>query len=162
MTMPFHLALGGWSYLRALILTSILIFGSQSSFAAHIRTYPVSGVWVAMDHQFPESKVGACWTLKTMGVDALFGGPFPTVMIFSDRQRFVVRGGHPAELAVRSVNSVKDGGFRITESIGKHRGWLPWFKNRQFHLKVIDPMLIEIAEGPVRTRFFKCSSSTPL
>jgi hypothetical protein len=161
MTKPFHLSLGSKSYLRVLMLISVLIFGSQSSFAASKRTYPVSGVWVAMDHQFPESKVGACWTLKTMGVDALFGGPFPTVMIFSDGQRLVVRGGRPAELAVRSVNSVKDG-FRITESLGKHGGWLPWFKNRQFHLKVVDPMLIEIAEGPVSTRFFKCSSSTPL
>ena len=94
---------------------------------------------------------------------ARFGGSFPTVMIFSDGQRFVVRGGRPAELAIRSVNSVKDGGFRITESLGKRDSWLPWFKNRQFHLKIVDPMLIEIAEGPVSTRFFKCSSDrTPL
>jgi hypothetical protein len=132
MTKVFHLPLGSRPYLRAVMLTS--------------------------DHQFPQSKAGACLTLKTSGVDALFGGSFPTVMIFSDGRRFVVRGGRPAELAIRSVNSVKNGGFRITESLGKHGSWLPWFKNRQFHLKVVDPMLIEIAEGPVSTRFFKCSS----
>ena len=164
MTKPFHLPLGcSRSYLRAAMRTSVLIVGSLSSFAACAQTYPVSGVWVAMDRQFPQSKAGACLTLKTIGVDALFGGSFPTVMIFSDGQRFVVRGGRPAELAIRSVNSVKDGGFRITESLGKRDSWLPWFKNRQFHLKIVDPMLIEIAEGPVSTRFFKCSSDrTPL
>ena len=164
MTKPFHLPLGcSRSYLRAAMRTSVLIVGSLSSFAVCAQTYPVSGVWVAMDHQFPQSRAGACSTLKTIGVDALFGGSFPTVMIFSDGQRFVVRGGRPAELAIRSVNSVKDGGFRITESLGKRGSWLPWFKNRQFHLKIVDPMLIEIAEGPVSTRFFKCSSDrTPL
>jgi hypothetical protein len=131
--------------------------------AASAQTYPVSGVWVAMDHQFPQSNAGACLTLKTSGVDALFSGSFPTVTIFSGGQRFVVRGGRPAELAIRSVNSVKDGGFRITESPGKYSSWLPWFKNRQFHLRIVDPMLNEIAEGPVSTRFFKCSSDqTPL
>ena len=164
MTKPFHLPLGcSRSYLRAAMRTSVMIVGSLPSFAACAQTYPVSGVWVAMDHQFPQSRAGACSTLKTIGVDALFGGSFPTVMIFSDGQRFVVRGGRPAELAIRSVNSLKDGGFRITESLGKRDSWLPWFKNRQFHLKIVDPMLIEIAEGPVSTRFFKCSSDrTPL
>jgi hypothetical protein len=158
MTKPFHLRLGSRPYLRAGMWTSVLIVGSLSSFAACAQTYPVSGVWVAMDHQFPQSKAAACLTLKSIGVDALFDGPFPTVIIFSDGQRFVVRGGRPAELAIRSVSSVKDGGFRITESLGKHGSWLPWFKNRQFHLKIVDPMLIEIAEGPASTRFFKCSS----
>jgi len=163
MTKVFNLQLGSRPYLRAVMLTSVLTVGSLSSFAAYAQTYPVSGVWVAMDHQFPQSKAGACLTLKTSGVDALFGGSFPTVMIFSDGRRFVVRGGRPAELAIRSVNSVKNGGFRITESLGKHGSWLPWFKNRQFQLKIVDPMLIEIAEGPVSTRFFKCSSDrTPL
>jgi hypothetical protein len=157
MANPFHWLLGSRPYLRAGMRTSVLIVGSLSSLAAYAQTYPVSGVWVAMDHQFPQSKAGACSTLKTIGVDALFSGSFPTVVIFSEGQRFVVRGGRPAELAVRSVNS-KDGGFRITESPRKHGSWLPWFKNRQFHLKIIDPMIIEIVEGPVSTRFFKCSS----
>jgi hypothetical protein len=163
MTKPFHLPLGSRSYLRAGMRTSALIVGSLSCFAAFAQTYPVSGVWVATDHQFPQSKAGACFTLRTIGVDALVGGSFPMVMIFSDGQRFVVREGRPTELAIRSVDSVKDGGFRITESLGKHGGWLPWFKHRQFHLKIVDPMLIEIADGPVSTRFFKCSSDrTPL
>jgi hypothetical protein len=97
-------------------------------------------------------------TLKRLGADALFDGPFPRVMIFSGGERFVVGAGRSAELAIRSVKSAKDGSFHITESLGKLGGWLPWFKNRAFHLKVLDPMVIEVTEGSVSTRFFKCSS----
>jgi hypothetical protein len=97
-------------------------------------------------------------TLKILGADALFDGPFPTVMIFSEGERFVVRGGRSARLVIRSVEGAKDGSFHIKESLGKLGGWLPWFKNRAFHLKVLDPMVIEVTEGPVSTRFFKCSS----
>ena len=154
---PFHLLLGSRPYLRAAIQTSVLIVGSLSCFAASAQTYPISGVWVAMDQRFPVSKTGACLTLKTLGVDALFDGPFPTVMIFSVGERFVVRGGRSVELAIRSVKSAKDGSFHITESLGKFGGWLPWFKNRALHLKVLDPMVIEVTEGPFSTRFFKCS-----
>jgi hypothetical protein len=157
MVNPFHLLLGSQPYLRSAIRTSVLIVGSLSSVAASAQTYPISGVWVAMDQRFLVSKTGACMTLKRLGADALFDGPFPTVMIFSVGERFVVRGGRSAELAIRSVKSAKDGSFHITESLGKPGGWLPWFKNRALHLKVLDPMIIEVTEGPVSTRFFKCA-----
>ena len=104
------------------------------------------------------SKAEACLTLKRLKADALFDGPFPTVMIFSVGERFVVRGGRSAELAIRSVKSAKDGSFLITESLGKLGGWLPWSQNRALHLKVLDPMVIEVTEGRVSTRYFKCSS----
>ncbi len=156
MTKPFRFSLGSRVHLRAGMRIAVFIVSSLSSFAAYAQTYPISGVWVAMDHQFPQSKAGACLTLKTFGVDALFSESFPTVTIFSDDRRFVVRGGRPAELTIKSVN-VKDGGFRITESLAKLGSWLPWPRNRQLHLKIVDPMLVEIAEGPVSTRFFKCS-----
>src|SRR5215471_18652142 len=112
-----------------LLRTSVLIVGSLSCFAASAQTYPISGVWVTMDQRFPGSKTGACLTLKTLGADALFDRPFPTVMIFSVGERFVVRGGRSAKLAIRSVEVAKDGSFHITESLGKRGGWLPWFKN---------------------------------
>ena len=154
---PYHWLLGSQPYLRTTIRTSVLIVVSLSCFAASAQTYPISGVWVAMDRPFLVSKTGACLTLKKVGADALFDGPFPTVMIFSLDERIVVRGGRSAELSIRSVKSAKDG-FHITESLGKLASWLPWFKNRVLHLKVLDPMVIEVTEGPVSTRFFKCSS----
>jgi len=72
------------------------VVGSLFSFAASAQTYPVSGVWIARDYQFFQYTAGACLALKTFGVDALFDGSFPTVMIFSGAQRFVVRGGRAA------------------------------------------------------------------
>jgi hypothetical protein len=158
MVNPFHSLLGSRLYLRAASRTTALIVGSLSCFAAAAQTYPISGVWVAMDQRFLVSKTGACLTLKIVGADALFDGPFPTVMIFSGGERYVVRGGRSAELAIKSVKSAKDGSFHITESLGKLGGWFPWFKNRALDLKVLDPMVIEVTEGPVSTRFFKCSS----
>src|SRR5206468_958027 len=79
----FEFLRGSRPHLRAGMRTSILLVGLLFSVAASAQTYPVSGVWVAMDYHFPESKRGACLTLKTLGVDALFGRSFPTVMIFS-------------------------------------------------------------------------------
>lgn len=154
----FHVRHGSQPHLGAAIRILVVIAGSLSCFAASAQTYPISGVWVAMDQPFLMSKTGACLTLKKVGADALFDGPFPTIMIFSMDERIVVRGGRSAELSIRSVKSTKDGGFHITEALGKLGSWLPWFKNRALHLKVLDPMIIEVTEGPVSTRFFKCSA----
>jgi len=76
MTKPFHLPLGSRSYLRSGMRTLVLIVGSLSSFAACAQTYPVSGVWVAMDHQFPQSKAGLCLTLKKVGLTRFLVGLF--------------------------------------------------------------------------------------
>ncbi len=70
----------------------------------------------------------------------------------------MVRGGRSAELAISSVKSAKNGGFQITESLGRPGAWFPWFKHRPLHLRVLDPMVIQVTEGHVSTRFFKCSS----
>jgi hypothetical protein len=77
----FHFLLGRRPDLRGGMRTSFFIFGLLFSFAAFAQTYPVSGVWVAMDYRFPQFRAGACLTLKTFGVDALFEGSFPTVTI---------------------------------------------------------------------------------
>jgi len=155
----FHFLLGRRPHLRGGMWTSFFIFGSLFSFAASAQTYPVSGVWVAMDYRFPQFRAGACLTLKTFGVDALFDGSFPMVTIFSDGQRFEVQGGRPAERAIRSVKSLADGGFRITESLGKNGSWLPWFKNQSFYLKIVDPMIIDNhGQGRILSRAGACCS----
>jgi hypothetical protein len=62
---------------------SLAIVGSLFSFAASARSYPVSGVWVAMDNHFSRSRTTLCWTLKKFGIDALLDESFPKLMIFS-------------------------------------------------------------------------------
>jgi hypothetical protein len=129
------------------------------SCAAWAQTYPVSGVWVARDDHFPGSPAGACSILKKLGIDAALEQPFPNLMIFSKNQRFEIRGDHLAEQSIRSVKSAKDGGFQITESLGKRS--LLFTKKRSFTLNVIDPTTIQITEGTVSSRFFKCSAISP-
>ncbi|MBV9532275.1 MAG: hypothetical protein JO283_14745 [Bradyrhizobium sp.] len=155
----FHFSLRNRLRPRGRVQILFFIVGSLFSFAASAQPYPVSGVWIERHYRFPQLAAGDCFALKTFGVDALFDGSFPMVMIFSDSQRFVVQGGRSTEQTVRSVKSLADGGFLIAESLGKHGGWLPWLKNQSFYLKIVDPMIIEITEGSTTTRFFKCSSA---
>jgi hypothetical protein len=155
-------AVGIRSQFNGRIWTALTIAASLFSFSASAQTYPINGVWVAMDHsRFPESKVGACLTLKTFGVDAVFGGSLPTVIIFDDGKRFELRGNYHGEQVITSVKSTVSGGFRITESLGRRGRWLPWTYKQSYNLKIVDPMIIEITKGKTSTRFFKCSAKNP-
>ena len=150
------------SQLNGRIWPALAIAVSSFSFSASAQTYPINGVWVAMDHsRFPESKVGACLALKTFGVDAVFSGSLPTVIIFAGGKRFEVRGNYHGEQVITSVKSTVSGDFRITESLGRRGKWLPWAYKQSYYLKIVDPMIIEITEGKVSTRFFKCSAKSP-
>jgi len=144
-----------------LLYPALAIAVSLFSFSASAQTYPVSGVWVAMGSHFPESKVGTCLALKTFGVDATFNGSLPTVIIFANGKRFELRGNYHGEQIVTSVKSIGDNGFRITESLGRRGRWLPWTNKHSYYLKIVDPMIIEITEGKIITRFFKCSAKSP-
>jgi hypothetical protein len=132
---------------------------SLFSCAALAQTYPVSGVWIERDDHFPGSTAGACLILKKLGVNAALAQPFPNLMIFSKNQRFEVRGDRLAERSIRSVKTATDGGFQISESLGKRS--LPFAKKRSFTLNVIDPTTIRITEGTTSTQFFKCSTISP-
>jgi hypothetical protein len=96
------------------IWPALAIVVSLFPFSASAQTYPISGVWIAMDHsRFPGSKVGACLALKTFGVDAVSSGSLPNrVIIFSDGKRFDLRGTYHVEEAITSVKSTVSGGFR--------------------------------------------------
>ena len=96
--------------------------------------------------------------LKKFGLDGVLAQPFPNLMIFSKERRFEVRENHLAERHIRSVKSATDGGFQITESLGKRS--LLFSKKQFFTLKVIDPTTIEITEAKVSTQLFKCSSNS--
>jgi hypothetical protein len=126
---------------------------------ASAETYPVSGVWVAQEDRFPGSTAGACWLLKEFGVDAVLMEPFPRVMIFSGDERFEMRGDFQAARKLRTIKGPNDGGFQITETLGKR--WLPFSKRPSLKLKIIDVMTIEVIEGNLSTRLFKCALNSP-
>jgi hypothetical protein len=108
----FNFPLGNRLRLRDGVRLLFFVVGSLFSFAASAQTYPVSGVWIAREYPFFQFTAGACLALKKIGVDALFEGSFPTVMIFSNGQRFVVQGGRAAERTIRSVKNLANGGLR--------------------------------------------------
>ena len=78
----FHFTLGNRLRLRGGMRILFFVVGSLFAFAASAQTYPVSGVWIAKDYHLRQFTAGECFALKTFGVDALFDGSFPTVMIF--------------------------------------------------------------------------------
>jgi len=134
---------------------AIALFSCEAS----AETYPVSGVWVAQDDSFPGSTAAACWFLKDFGVDAVITQPFPRVMIFSGDMRFEMRGDFQAARKLRTIKGPNDGGFQITETLGKR--WLPFSKRPSLKLKIIDVMTIEVIEGNLSTRLFKCALNSP-
>jgi hypothetical protein len=134
--------------------------------AALAQDYPVSGVWVATDDRTPGSNGGACFTLKVLGIESIFEGALPTILIFSDGRRIELRAGHHYQQSIRSVKSLADGGFRIEELPSKRSRWFPWSKGRSYSysysLRTVDPVTIEIDDGKRATRFVKCSAKSSL
>jgi len=84
-----------------LLATGGLLISFSASAA---QDYPVSGVWVAVNSgQFPGTIMGACFALKTFGLDGVLHQPFPELMIFSGSKRFEVRDEREIEATIRSV-----------------------------------------------------------
>jgi hypothetical protein len=86
------------------------------------QSYPVSGVWVAVDDHTPGSTSGACFMLKSLGIDSVLDGLLPPVLIFSDGKRIEARAGHHSEEFIKSVKSTEDV-FRILEGPAKRSKW---------------------------------------
>jgi hypothetical protein len=146
------------------MILSLTTGGLLLSFSASAQTYPISGVWVsaANSGHFPGTIMGACYTLKTLGVDAL-DQPFPEFMIFSGSKRFDVREGRKVEATIRSIKNSMGGMFQITESFGRRgRKWLPWSDRTSYILKTVKPDILDIIEGRTITRFVKCAARRDL
>jgi hypothetical protein len=133
---------------------------SFSTWAA--QEYPVSGVWIATNSgRFPGTIMGACFALKSFGLDGALHQPFPELMIFSGSKRFEVRDDREIEATIRSVRNTLGGTFRITESLGRRGKWLPWSERSSFNLEIIEPTIIDIAKERTITRFAKCAAGRP-
>jgi hypothetical protein len=149
---------------RCGIVVTLATGGLLLSFSASAaQDYPVSGVWVAATNSghFPGTIMGACYTLKTLGIDAL-DQPFPEFMIFSRSKRFDVREGRKVEATIRSIKNSMSGSFQIIESLGRRgRKWLPWSDRNSYNLTIVESTIIEIIEGERVTRFVKCAGGRP-
>ena len=138
------------------LLIGLILF----SFPAAAEVYPVSGVWTAIDTDFPAAAIEACVAVKTFGVEALSKKSISEMIIFAKDKRYDVKGDVQTETTIKSIK-VAEGGFWITESFSK-RGRLGFKRKKTtYFLTVINPQTIEIWDGMVRHRYAKCGRERP-
>src|ERR1700694_1929207 len=138
------------------LLIGLILF----SFPAAAQVYPVSGVWAAIDSQFPIAANETCIAVKTFGVEAVSKKSISEMIIFAKDKRYDVKGDVQTETTIKSIK-VADGGFRITETFSKGARWLGFKRKATYLLNVIDPQTIEIWDGAVLTRYAKCGPERP-
>jgi hypothetical protein len=130
------------------------------SVPAAAEVYPVSGVWTAIDTDFPAAGIEACVAVKTFGVEALSKKSISEMIIFAKDKRYDVKGDVQTETTIKSIK-VAEGGFWITESFSKRGRWLGFKRKTKYFLTVINPQTIEIWDGMVRHRYAKCRRERP-
>jgi hypothetical protein len=146
-------------HLGGVLSLGLAIGLSLFSSPAAAQVYPVSGVWVAVDPQFPAAAGETCIAVKAFGVEAVINRSVLEMIIFARDKRYDVKADAQIETTIKSVK-MAHGGFRITESPSK-RGWLGFRKKATYVLKVIDPAMIEIWDAAGMTRYTKCGSQRP-
>jgi hypothetical protein len=124
--------------------------------------YPVRGVWVAIDTDFPAAANEACLAVKTFGVEAVSKKSITELIIFAKDKRYDVKGDVETKTTIKSIKAA-GGGFRITETFSKHGRWLGFKRKTTYFLDVIDPQTIEIRDTTGMTRYTRCGSQrTPI
>jgi hypothetical protein len=118
--------------------------------------YPVSGVFAAIDSEFPNAEFEVCMSVRTFGVAAVTKKSITELIIFSKDKRHDLRGDMQTETAIKAINRV-DGLYRIAETFIKSRGWIGMRRKTEYEMKVIDPNTIAIWDGKKITRYAKCA-----
>jgi hypothetical protein len=153
-------AIGSPSRLRGASSLGLLIGLILVSAPAAAEVYPVSGVWTAIDTDFPAAATEACVAVKAFGVEAVSKKSISEMIIFAKDKRYDVKVDVQIETTIKSIK-VAEGGFWITESFSKRGRWLGFKRKITYFLTVIDPQTIEIWDGMVRHRYAKCGRERP-
>jgi hypothetical protein len=138
------------------LLIGLILF----AFPAAAEVYPVSGVWTAIDTDFPAAANETCLAVKTFGVEAVSKKSISELIIFAKDKRYDVKGDVQTETTIKSIK-VADGGFRITETFSTRGRWLGFKRKTTYFLNVIDPQTIEIRDATGMTRYAKCRPQKP-
>ena len=87
------------------------LFLSSPAFA---DVYPIKGVWVAHNRDFPIGPNEVCFTVRLSGVEAVARKLIPELHIFNENKRY---GVTPNVQTVSTLISMKpaEGGYWITE-----------------------------------------------
>jgi hypothetical protein len=125
------------------------------SLPAAAQSYPIGGVWAAIDPQFPKAISEMCLAVKTFGTEAVARNFIAEIIIFDKNKRFDIRGDATGKTIIKSIKAV-DGGFRITETFSEGTNWLGFKRKVSYILTVIDLQTIEIRDARTFTRYVKC------
>ena len=116
--------------------------------------YPIKGVWVAPNLNFPIRPDEACFTVRWSGIEAVTRKFIAELHIFNENKRYEVRQNIQAVSTLFSMKPAEDG-YWVTELPDVRRRF--WFRQKiTYLLTIIDPTTIEIRNNSHRTRFVKC------
>jgi hypothetical protein len=116
--------------------------------------YPIKGVWVAPNPDFPIKPDEACFTVRLSGIEAVTRKLIAELHIFNENKRYEVRQNIQTVSTLLSMKPAENG-YWVTE-LPDVRGRF-WFRQKvTYLLSIIDPTTIEIRNNSHRTRFVKC------
>ena len=117
--------------------------------------YPVRGVWVAQNRDFPIGPNEACFTVRLSGIEAVARKLISELLIFNENKRYRIKQNLQTVSTLVSTKPA-DGGYWVTELPDVRRRF--WFRQRiTYFLTIIDPSTIEIRNNSRRAKFVKCS-----
>src|SRR6478609_3347975 len=115
-----------------------LILVSLPAIAEEI-TYPVSGVFLPIDPEFPNASFEACLLVRTFGVDAVSKKSVAHLIIFDQKKRHDLTGDLATETTIKRIIKLVDGTLQILETFNKSRGWIGIRRKTEYEMKVLDP-----------------------
>ena len=123
---------------------SMALVGLLLSSPAVADIYPIKGVWVAPNPDFPIRSDEACFTVRLSGIEAV------TRKVIAE----LVRQNTQTVSTLISMKPASDGLWVTELSDVRNRFWLR--KKINYLLTIIDPTTIEIRNNSRRTKFVKC------
>jgi hypothetical protein len=135
----------------AFVVLACFLLGSRPAEAV---SYPVNGVWAAPNPDFPISRDEACFTVKTVGVNAVTRRSVAQIIVFNGDKRYTASANNQPSYTLHSLRAAENG-YWITELSTERRRF--WFRTKvTYFLAIVDSGILEIRENSRRTRYVKC------
>ena len=116
--------------------------------------YPIKGVWVAPNPDFPIRPDEACFAVRLSGIEAVTRKFIAELLIFNENKRYEVTQNIQAVSTLVSAKPA-EGGYWVTKFSDVRKQF--WFRQKiTYLLTIIDPTTIEIRSNSHRTKFVKC------
>ena len=84
--------------------------------------YPVSGIFLPIDPDFPNASFEACLLVRTFGVDAVSKKSVAHLIIFDQNKRHDLIGDVATETTIKRIIKLPDSVHQIIETISRSRG----------------------------------------